>query len=53
MARPIRTLDGHPLHATAIDAEGIFVALVDRLLGPVGLPWAWEKYRPFDRPAKQ
>ena len=31
-------------------AEGIFVALVDRLLGPVGLPWAWENYRPFDRP---
>jgi CubicO group peptidase (beta-lactamase class C family) len=32
-------------------AEGIFVALVDRLLGPVGLPWAWENYRPFDHPA--
>lgn len=32
-------------------AAGIFVALVDRLLGPVGLPGAWENYRPFDHPA--
>jgi CubicO group peptidase (beta-lactamase class C family) len=31
-------------------AEGIFVPLVDQLLGPVGLPWAWESYRPYDLP---
>ncbi|MEG3145051.1 serine hydrolase domain-containing protein [Sphingomonas sp. RT2P30] len=29
-------------------AESIFVPLVDRLLGPVGLPWPWEGYRPYD-----
>ncbi|MBC9034118.1 beta-lactamase family protein [Sphingomonas sp. JC676] len=28
--------------------QGIFVALVDRLLGPVNLPWEWESYRPYD-----
>ncbi len=29
-------------------AAGIFVALVDKLLGPVNLPWEWESYRPYD-----
>lgn len=33
-----------------VRAEGIFVPLVGRLLGPVGLPWQWENYRPYDVP---
>ena len=32
-------------------AEGIFLSLVERLLGPVNLPWQWEGYRPYDRPS--
>lgn len=54
--------DGTSNYALCIDARqdcivllsndnrvtGIFVALVDRLLGPVNLPWEWESYRPFD-----
>ena len=31
-------------------AEGIFLPLVERLLGPVNLPWQWEGYRPYDQP---
>ena len=31
-------------------AEGIYKALVDELMGDVGLPWRWENYIPYDRP---
>jgi CubicO group peptidase (beta-lactamase class C family) len=54
--------DGTSNYALCIDARqdcivllsndnrsaGIFVALVDKLLGPVNLPWEWESYRPYD-----
>lgn len=30
-------------------AEGIYVELTNRLLGPVALAWEWEGYRPYDR----
>lgn len=33
-------------------AEGIFVPLVERLLGPVKIPWEWEGYLPYDLPTK-
>jgi CubicO group peptidase (beta-lactamase class C family) len=32
-------------------AEGIYKALVDNLMGDVGLPWRWENYIPYDQPA--
>jgi CubicO group peptidase (beta-lactamase class C family) len=32
-------------------AEGIYKALVDQLMGNVGLPWRWENYIPYDLPA--
>jgi len=32
-------------------AEGIYKALIDELMGNVGLPWRWENYVPYDQPA--
>jgi hypothetical protein len=34
------------LMSNSVRAEGIFVALVHRLLGDVPLPWEWEGYGP-------
>jgi len=31
-------------------AEGIYKALVERLMGNVNLPWRWEGYIPYDQP---
>lgn len=36
------------LMSNSIRATGIFKELVDRLMGPTGLPWQWENYRPYD-----
>ncbi len=36
------------LLANSSNGEGIFVRLVDGLLGPMGIPWAWEGYTPYD-----
>ena len=32
--------------------EGIYKALVDELMGDVGMPWRWENYIPYDLAAK-
>ncbi|WP_287129828.1 hypothetical protein [Candidatus Cyanaurora vandensis] len=37
------------LMSNSVRAEGIFVALVDNLLGPVNLPWQWEGYAPWPK----
>jgi CubicO group peptidase (beta-lactamase class C family) len=34
-------------------AEGIFKALVEELMGDVGLPWRWENYIPYDQAVGQ
>jgi CubicO group peptidase (beta-lactamase class C family) len=31
-------------------AEGIYKALVERLMGNLSLPWRWEGYVPYDQP---
>ncbi len=38
------------LLANSSNGEGIFLYLVDELLGKTGLPWEWEGYVPYDEP---
>jgi CubicO group peptidase (beta-lactamase class C family) len=40
------------LMSNSVRAEGIYLYLVDELLGPTNLPWSWEGYQPYDRPAQ-
>lgn len=35
--------------ANTSNGEGIFLYLVDALMGPTGLPWDWEGFLPYDR----
>jgi len=35
--------------ANTSNGESIFLYLVDALMGPTGLPWDWEGFRPYDR----
>ncbi|MEO1336562.1 MAG: serine hydrolase domain-containing protein [Myxococcota bacterium] len=37
------------LLSNSSNGEGIFLYLVDALLGETGLPWAWEGYIPYDQ----
>jgi CubicO group peptidase (beta-lactamase class C family) len=37
------------LMSNSVRAEGIFLPLVDALIGHTNLPWAWEGYAPYDR----
>lgn len=37
------------LLANSSNGEGIFLYLVDALLGETGLPWEWEGYVPYDQ----
>ena len=36
------------LMSNSVRAEGIFLPLVDELMGRTNLPWAWEGYTPYD-----
>lgn len=37
------------LMSNSVRAEGIYLYLVNELLGPANLPWSWEGYAPYDR----
>lgn len=37
------------LLSNSSNGEGIFLYLVDALLGEVGLPWEWEGFKPYDK----
>ena len=39
--------------SNSVRAEGIFLYMVDALIGDVRLPWRWEGYLPYDKPASQ
>jgi CubicO group peptidase (beta-lactamase class C family) len=38
--------------SNSVRAEGIYLKLVDQLLGPTNLPWSWELYTPYDQPSQ-
>lgn len=39
------------LMSNSVRAEGIYLYLVNELLGPTNLPWSWEGYAPYDHAA--
>ena len=41
------------LLSNSVRAEGIFLPIVDELMGRTGLPWAWEGYVPYNQKAKE